>query len=389
MIDTIKIKILAKRCVISDRTFFQEVKSSGIDGATIGKVTQRTNHKFRKQLQAQGIYAPKFYYEYANFHRGIEYLVLELSIPKLLYGHSLAEVTEAQFPDVLEAIQQFLTRIGVTIQKNDIAQSIVTNVAYCRNIDMSSVATAGQTMNIIKLFNYQPLADFSYTVFEKRNGGLCIKYYNEHSSFTAYEKLPEIAHHAGTTQEKSFALQWSQNKRVAFNQQTLKEIVRFEYTLQEKTIVTQTMKKFYPHKSKDFTLEDVFKDSISAQLLRQQVDRILNHPLQNIVLLSQIDLPIFQPIIIKLAKNHYQRLRLKEAAEQIALHGLKGYRQEFLQIYKPRTWFKWQRTLYELSKNIEHTHLVQCTNQVILHYIIKKFGIVPKVASPKQLPLLN
>lgn len=372
--DSIRIKI--KNYKTQDKFYFRGSFSNtedSVDGFDYPKKRVRTNNKYYNDKIKAGLYIPKYWIEQCNFGLPTDYLVLEFSAPKLLYGTNLIEVKENELHNLVDKLFSFLQEIKVEVLQKDIVSGIVTLVAYGKNINVDKCYSPKQVIGVLSNFNYLPRSECELKNLAITKG-TSLKYYNNHASLVVYDKMAEIQQGNRTLGEKKIIEGYKNQGGVI--SKCYGETIRFEYTLQCKRAVQQAMKLYYGVK-RDYTLEDIFKDKINKEILNKKIDQVFNHPLNSIVVLSSFDVPVIEEAINKHYKYLGSRNNLKSAIDCLRSGGLKKLRQNTIQDYSKRTWYRYSNLLKKITKEIDLPNTENNTNLDALLFIIKAFGIVP------------
>lgn len=373
MIDSIRLKIYPFHTT-ENNPFFSEKKGS-VDNDENGKPRVRkyvlTNHKWRKQMQAEGKYVPLYWIETSSFKKGMKYMFLEFSIPKFLQGQSYTEVAEMVLPKLLNVVMDFCQTIKVSVSKQDIINAVVTMVAYCKNVPVGHLCTAQEGMAILSGFDYRFRSSFTPNYNPKKEL-THIEYFNPTSHFVVYDKLLEILEHAETTEEKAL-VQLIKNQDTT--QVKVQDTIRFELCLHNVTAVKQAMVRFCGNKP-FYTLKDVLKNEISQTLLKDVVGQVYNHPLKAVPANNRQDFHQLNKKIQAYLDQKFKDVKLRAFVQSLIpiLHsgGWSAVRSHIKQNCKPRTAANRIADLKEIEKiGIS----LGTPNEKILEYILSQFGI--------------
>lgn len=375
MFDTIKIKIPDNLFKIGDDFYFNQTTTSGENGYT--NIKRSFNQTFIKEQKQKGIYVPQYHLEH-NKYGGVEkrYLVLQISLPKLLYGSSIYEVKSFEWDTVRDRIIEFLATISVEVTAYSVAHSIITSLSFAKNIDLQGWCSPSQAIELLARFNYLPRSECNLKLIQGKMGAI-LKYFNYNTALTFYDKLPEIVKNAKTDIEKTIAQEYTRYLKgeLKYKPRFRLEILRVEATLQTKTAVIQKAQRFFHTKKTEFTLYELFNYDFCKNVLSNEVKKVLEHPLKKIILLSGFEKPIIREQINKICKNSHSRAELIEAVNRVSNIGFAPYREELLNTYSERTWFRRQGQLRELSSRLEipiDENLGRSSTELI-DYILKQF----------------
>ena len=146
-----------------------------------------TSNAWRKEQQKNGIYVPKYWLEADFVDPSITYFVIELSVPKLLFGTSAREPRNEHRELAVQKIQEFCLTIGIRLFKQQIFGMIPSAVSFGKNIDITSLATCEQAITVLSRFNDRFRSDI-YT-YRPAKGGSELYFNSKSSTFKVYDKL--------------------------------------------------------------------------------------------------------------------------------------------------------------------------------------------------------
>jgi hypothetical protein len=360
--------------------YFEEIKSSSSNANGHFK-RDKTNNAYRNEMTKKGIYVPKYSISEVNFGTPDASLELEFSAPKLLYGTNFKEVSQSDFPAIVDKLAVFLRSIQVIVDRSEIASAIVTLAAYARNIPVGKFGSTSEILWVMGHFDYRPRSEQTkkerHKELRESDGLSELKYFNDNSHLTLYDKPLEILVDPVTKEEREIA--------EAVRKGTVDETLRIELTLHTKHAVRQALSGIYD-KQMAFTFTEAFKDDVRDTLLRNEVDTVFNHPLQKIVLLTCFDRDVFNRVIEKHCHTLAQRREMRIALPIIFTEGLLAYRRDILKHATPRTWFRYQKRLKRICDGIQLPQgaTTQLNNAEFLEYFLSQFGIKSKLRDSRQ-----
>ncbi len=385
--DSIRLKLKQGKFLIKDPTFFNEVKSSQFSNSPNHKI-EKTNNAFRKELARKGLYAPKFGLNDTSFGVPDNSLQLEFSAAKILHGTNYKEVSEPDLPVIVQKLKEFLKSIGVSAFEHDLLNATITLIAYARNIPVGHLGKVSEILRVIAPFDYRPRSEFTVVQYRQGVATSELKYFNPSSHLTLYDKLTEVLHNPITKEERAIADFLKNGTNAEMFESWVQETLRIELTLHNKVMVKQAMVKYYGKKN-DYTLAEVFKDNIRDELLKTEVNNIFNHPLKEIILLSVYGRDTFNAVIKQYCSTFMQQAEVRLMLDVLQARGLKALRDEVLDKASERTWFRKQKKLNAIAKQIQLPQgVTQIDNAKVLEYILSQFGIKSELRTPKQLTLL-
>lgn len=364
-IDTIKLKFAYPR---SDNKFFKD------------KLHQKnvwTNNTWRKELQARGVYAPKFWFETDYKNENKTYFCFEASIPKFINSSNLISIKDYQFNDVVNSIVDFCKPLGVYLFPNQIKDTIPNGVAIGTNINLTSICTVDNALKVLKPFDYKShskhrLIDFS----DHKHGGKEIIFSFKTETFKAYNKSRELLNNAKTNKELEISSILKNGEYIMDGQLAI-EVLRLELTLKNKTKVKSRFRKYLGELPATF--ENIFKEQIWESILKDEINNIFNHPLQKIIFISLEK----QPVIDRFLNDNYKHIQTRAMMRDIIMKahekGLAEVRNELLNMYKSRqTWYNYLHRLNNLQKYFDWSTLSILDNVKIHSFIMDHFGITTR-----------
>lgn len=384
--DTFRIKI--KNYTVTDKSFFEEIKASSFANAPQFK-KDKTNTAYLREMKKKGIYIPKYKISEVDFGIPDKGLVLEFSASKLLHDTNLKSVSEKDFPAIVAKLAEFLKSIKVLVFTKDIENAIVTLVAYSKNIPIGHLGSAQEVIRVIAPFNYRPRSEYRKVLFREKEKMSELKYFNNNSHLTVYDKLAEIISKPVTKLEQGITAYLKKGKDKDLYENWVGQTLRVELTLHSKMAVKQTLGKFYRGQT-NFTFKQAFSDKICETLLTEEVNNVFNHPLQKIVLLTLFDQDVFNKVINQYCTTLAQHREMRVALDILYARGLKAYRADILSKASERTWFRKLKLLRKICDDIVLPKSVtQIDSAEVLEYLLSQFGIEPKLREPQQLELFK
>lgn len=328
-----------------------------------------TGNTWRKEQQKNGIYVPKYWLE-ANFvDPSITYFVIELSVPKLLFGTSARELRNEHRDLAVQKIQEFCLAIGIRLFKQQIFGTIPSAVSFGKNIDITSLATCEQAITVLSRFNDRFRSDI-YT-YRPAKGGSELYFNSKSSTFKVYDKLKEIENNAITPEERRIV---EASKSSGQKPLWICETLRTELTLKDTSSIKKRLKPYM----KDLpTFGNIFRDDIWADLVKNEVERVFNHPLADFVFLSTLQANVIQKLLDRHIKNPTTKLWVRDMIEKIQrFGGTKGVKRYYLETFKSRqTYYNHLKVSKKIIKNISLSELENLTVSKFHSFYLGQFGI--------------
>lgn len=163
---------------------FEEVNKKMVDSWN----TQNPFHihlmKAYLNLTKDGIYMPKINYSFSPFN---ELLYIEFSIPKLLFGNNLYEVSETDFERVIDTLSNALGSLGIEVSITDLKNALVRKVHYSKNFILDLILNCIDVLNFFKATKYPSITNFKDYIKDK-----CIQASCDTFAISMYDKIREI-----------------------------------------------------------------------------------------------------------------------------------------------------------------------------------------------------
>jgi len=264
MIDTVKLRLdYGLFRITAPNKFSPSVRELyGYQGEKIICIQNPTKRELQK-----GIYKPKL----TMIRKKISIadykmcMMVEFSIPKLLYKNNFDEVEESQFNDVLEALIEKLNIMGVEVHKNILRLAPVSVIHFSKNIPLTDYSTPLMYLSSLTKVNMAQRLDLNNTNF--RNGGHSLKYHANSYEIAFYDKLKDLAQAKKSekrAEEKDNALQFNLLNRTKFPIPF--EVLRMEVRFNKPSAIRQILRKVDMEKRHlDFYL--LFNETISQKIL--------------------------------------------------------------------------------------------------------------------------
>lgn len=117
-------------------------------------------------------------------------LKIEFSIPKLLYGNNFDELTDADFPAVIQKLKAVLKEMGVGMFERFLINAPVSSVHYSKNIALTDYTTPYTYLSQLTKLNINQRLDTNRTDF--RNEGHSFKYRANSFEIVFYDKIKDL-----------------------------------------------------------------------------------------------------------------------------------------------------------------------------------------------------
>lgn len=240
-----------------------------------------------------------------------EYLYIEFSAPKLLFGNNLEELSQEDIPRLFEILQITLEKMGVSISITELSKARVVKVHFGKNIILPSNIFPSILIDKLRGTNWNNR--FSGLIRDYNNNGSSLRIGNKSREIIIYDKVAEL------TQEKA-------NKQlVTLVRNNGVQILRLEIRLKMESVIlrelalekdnnnlveltshyflTNLCKSYWDILAKDlvsFSYEDISLETIYAEIIMSNPKmriRTVNNIFAMYVLTKEIGLKRVREII--------------------------------------------------------------------------------------------
>lgn len=355
MIDTVTLAFKESQYKITDYRHF------------VGKNTKQMNKRFfltstytdmATQFKKQGRYFPKI--EIPKRVGGKDrdetsYLLVQVSIPKLLYGTSLFEVDENDLAPFAQKLSKELERAYVFVTPEAIRQATIKRIDLCKSITLPAyLGDARQVIRHLAKFNHKPDASFDYKEYRETINEFFIKYHNTTQGYVVYDKASEIVANGFTDIEAEII------KHLKETMMTHR-ILRFELALQRQPSLEALLRRYIPHKKKEFSLEDLFDARGTIRnILLEAFDRIYSPSHILLVTLAEMKDNELEYKLERMENlSLSQKTTLYYFANKTAKYGLKATLTEMKEKMTPSTYNRYKKELREIMASMDTLGLEQ------------------------------
>lgn len=278
MIDTIVLTLNTGMYTIFEPDYFSP-STRGLTDPTAGyyRLGGRSNITCKQNPTPnelkQGIYKPRLTVtkrinREGNFEMPLK---IEFSIPKLLYGNNFDELTDADFPAVIQKLKTVLNEMGVRAFERFLINAPVSSVHFSKNIALTDYTTPYTYLSQLTKLNINKRLDTNRTDF--RNEGHSFKYRANSFEIVFYDKIRDLEKakiSEKRAEEKDNALQLGLFD--VLKQQKPLEVLRVEIRLNRRQKISQILKKI--GKEIEPTFADIFCQDTAKRVLLHYINEI-------------------------------------------------------------------------------------------------------------------
>ncbi|MBI2596364.1 hypothetical protein HYW46_06545 [Candidatus Daviesbacteria bacterium] len=348
MIDTVILTMQLDKTLVTDPDKFTPslrwLKESdrGFGARLFTKYTQNINQKYGYYPRLTVTPRWKGYLEIP--------LKIEFSVPKLLYGNNLDEVSEDDFERVIEVLQSKLKEMGIRVFPEQLRNALVSAVHYSKNIPLSHFVTASWVISVLSKLDVTKRLELNHRHFKNQGHALyfdCGSY-----QIVIYDKLKDIGkskRHAvdkEPTSEQLGLFDFIKKNKIPA------EILRIEIRLVQKGKLNSLFTQFgYPANP---TFKQIFNSEIARKVLHFYWDFIANE--KSLFLLKATDQDTLKQVIEfqrlnKRKLSTIETLGIAQIIEYSKTNGLRTLRESLSSFYSDRNWFR-QQKYFDLIEKI-------------------------------------
>lgn len=220
-------------------------------------------------------------------HKTIVYvLIAEFSIPKLLYGNSLQEVSDKDFGKVVTVFRDVLLRVGIEVENEAIASARVSAVHFCKNVPLPRDIRLQDIL--AELGRIDIGKAFDVTAKETKNGGQILHLYCGTVERVFYDKVVDSMRPKVKRKDKGHI----DYERTLIDEYNLEhtEIFRYEYRIKKTQTVQRDINSALDRKPLTYVaFRDLFTEGLSQKVLLKSWRDIVSRPENQLALIGPID----------------------------------------------------------------------------------------------------
>lgn len=292
--------------------------------------TSYIQNSTRADISANG-YRPRLTIR-RRFTRGV-YLTplrIEFSIPKLLFGNNLAEISETAFNATVDKLHFQLFKMGIKVKKEVLENCSVIAVHFCKNITLNGGFTALYAIRQLSKLNFSKKLDHNTRDF--RNDGQALYLHCGTHQVVFYDKMADLR------QSDKRSLDYRQNDyQLNLLEDAPKEVLRWEIRLTHKNKVLSVFNKL-DHNLKEVPFNFIFNDTLASKVMRYYWS-LLYSPLANVLFREDHPDEILQRLF-PVSKNVQSALEDTTLVTVAQKSGVRGLRSLIESHSSCRTWYR-------------------------------------------------
>lgn len=337
MIDTVILSLPSNKVTMLD------MASRGVSGWDLQSRT-RAYEKFVRNPSTRdlesGLYFPRLT-SYRRKNGKLQWetnLKIEFSVPKLLYRNNVEELTDEQFPKVIEALRDRLLRMGVAIQETDLKEAEVRVVHYSKNVQLTGGYTSQYVISELNKINLNKRFDLARAKYT--NDGQSLYAYTQAHSLVIYDKIADLIR----GKKRAIDKEQSPEQLSLFTPLTKRpepiEILRFEVRLSQKRKLNAVFKKL------GFAEDPTFSDAYDTNKSKTVVQHYWDTMIEGNTTLLFAHTPTAKDLIKQVLLTD-RKMKVKEAIYRAGLvwslregNGMRELRSILAKRANDRTWYR-------------------------------------------------
>ncbi len=198
-------------------------------------------------------------------------LKIELSLPKLLFGNNFEELTQKQFPDLVQKLCTTLHTMGVATDIENLINAPVSGIHFSKNIPLTDGSIPYHYISKIEQANIKLSLDINQTDY--RNKGHSYKWHSNSYELVFYDKIRDLEYAKKSDKrslEKDNAIQLHLYDEL--HNKKMFEVLRMEARLNNRRKIQQILKML--NIKAQLTFKGLFKTNIARKVLLHYLDEI-------------------------------------------------------------------------------------------------------------------
>ena len=274
-------------------------------------------------------------------------LVVEFSIPKLLWGQSLQELSDSDFEETVSILVFELRKMGVEVSNQATRDAFVARAHFGKNIPLPSPITAQDALQ--KLYKADVGRGKHINMRNYDNDGQALYFYASSCNTIFYDKLRDVAtpQNKGVDKDK-----FRQEKLMVLGSKNQPELLRYELRFGNQ----QSLNAFLGRK--EITFKEIFNRELCQKALLKNWRDIISGPASQLAL--KMDRPpeeVFDSIILSYISDKRKAHSLNRTLQDFAIYTLVnkcGARKIRDRIEKHWTKKSWQRLNVKMIETAEN-----------------------------------
>ena len=225
----------------------------------------------------------------------------EFSVPKLIYGNSLREVSSNDLEKMLYAFKKALGNAGITVESEAVATARVSAVHFCKNVMLPHDIRMQEILTELARMDVSKVVDI--TTKEFKHGGQTLQFYSGTREWAFYDKVADAMRPKVKRKYKPRVAQ----ERGIIERHKLQgqEVFRFEYRIKKGQSVEKGINETLGRTPKTPVLfRDLFTHDLCRLVVLNAWRELTQRPENQLALLAPMEgLGLFEHILAEAVKK--------------------------------------------------------------------------------------
>lgn len=232
-----------------------------------GRGTSTTYQGMSAEDKRLNRYKPRLWLINGQQHGGRSiYLLIDVSLPKLLYGNNLQEVCDQDFKPLVLKLREVLLEMGIKVSPKVLANAQIIRYHSCKNVILpNGVATQYVVSNVAKI-NFGARSGTGHTDY--LNGGHCARFHYNDYEIAVYDKIADIKQMQFSPKRSVDEESHRDFQNIDVEKLGNLQVLRLEVRLNNSKVLRRKLAKvgFLFEEGNPITFRDVFDSEIARKL---------------------------------------------------------------------------------------------------------------------------
>lgn len=219
--------------------------------------------------------------------KNIRYILkIQFSLPKLLFGNSLEEISETDGSKATTLLKRVLEEIGIVVEAEDINAATVSSVHFCKNIILLKGMSMREIQGELGRMDISKVEDIDTK--ELKNGGRVLNLFSGTIEHSFYEKISDCMRPKNKRSDKGFID--LERQAVILNGLQKHEVCRYEYRIKKTQTVKRDINRVLNRDTKTPVIfADLFTPGLYKLMILKAWDGLIGRPENQLTLFSEPD----------------------------------------------------------------------------------------------------
>lgn len=293
-------------------------------------------------------------------------LKVSFSCPKVIWGHSFEEITEAYFKSLIETLQIRLREMGVEVSNETLKNAVVHTLHYCANILFPSEEEA--RMFLSRLYKTSLKAWFENNNKSFANDGNAVRFHTDIFEIVFYLKYYDVLEKGNRSVGRKTTLQEKETAKRLLKEGKIPPVVRIEIRMNGTRPVRNHLRAALGIDKQYWTFGEVFNSLHSRKTLKYYWDQIIDDPVNYICLTTVSDQDVCEKVV-----NKYTDEKIKGIAESLGLFyltrslGVKRIKALTILRQNPKAWYDKRKKIIFFARRFvnQNDNLIKIVTSVL------------------------